>query len=517
MASIVSGLWLGWVMDRMREHSTRGDAATVGAASGPETARTGGTSAVPFAVEDVRDGLAGVDPALLSDPDRIALVAALGRLKAAAAAAQVRLTAAFAAGHGIPTDAFIEHAEQRRVVGAEAGLARRESPSKGDQWVRHALVLANDLPRTLAALERATITEDVARCVAEEAGVLDRRRRRELDERLAEALHHLSVRSARQTCQRITAEIDADAMARRMRRAKARRRVTMRPIGDGMAYLSILGTATDVLGAYQCLRQDAQALLAGGTRTEGLGVLTSALALARLSGRDIDQAQPVTVNIVMTDRSLLGWGEQSRSTEEPALVGLGGAMPADVARELLADPEVEAFFRRLITSPNGRDLVAMGSVSRIFPAGLRSMITLRDQHCRTPFCDAPIRTLDHINPHRDHGPTSYRNGQGYCLRCNLTKESEAYACWVRGSPDEGHPHRDDSGLPHEVLIRTPSGQEAASLAPPILGWGWQIPPELEDAPDRWPTPAQTGTAAMDQFPTESWVERALRIQLDLVA
>lgn len=490
-------------MDQMREHSTRGDAATVGAASG---------------LEDVRDGLAWMDPALLSDPDRIALVAELGRLKAAAAAAQVRLTAAFAAGHGIPTDAFLEHAEQRRVVGAEAGLAQRESPSKGDQWVRHALVLANDLPRTLAALERAAITEEVARCVAEEAGVLDRAQRRELDERLAEDLPRLSVRSARQACQRITAEIDADAVARRMRRAKTQRRVTMRPVGDGMAYLSILGTATDVLGAYQSLRQDAQALLAGGTRTEGLGVLTSTLALARLSGRDLDQAQPVTVNIVMTDRSLLGWGEQSRSSEEPAFMGFGGAMPADVARELLADPKVDAFFRRLFTSPNGRDLVAMDSVSRIFPAGLRSMITLRDQHCRTPFCEAPIRTIDHINPHRDHGPTSYRNGQGYCLRCNLTKEADDYACRVRGSPDERHPRRDDSGLPHEVLIQTPSGQEAASLAPPILGWGWQIPPELEDAPDRWPRPAHTGIAAMDlQFPTESGLERAFRINLELVA
>ena len=44
------------------------------------------------------------------------------------------------------------------------------------------------------------------------------------------------------------------------------------------------------------------------------------------------------------------------------------------------------------------ELVAMDSRARIFPPGLRRLIQTRDDTCRTPYCDAPIRHLDHIIP-----------------------------------------------------------------------------------------------------------------------
>ena len=78
----------------------------------------------------------------------------------------------------------------------------------------------------------------------------------------------------------------------------------------------------------------------------------------------------------------------------------------------------------------------MDSRARFFPAGLRLMIALRDQHCRTPYCDAPIAQIDHVVPHAAGGPTGYRNGMGLCQRCNLTKESPGYRGTVRPSaPD----------------------------------------------------------------------------------
>ncbi|MEO6997189.1 MAG: HNH endonuclease, partial [Terracoccus sp.] len=58
-------------------------------------------------------------------------------------------------------------------------------------------------------------------------------------------------------------------------------------------------------------------------------------------------------------------------------------------------------------------LVAMDSTRRIFDGNLRTFLLARDANtCRTPWCDAPIRPLDHI---RDHaGPTTATNGQGLC-------------------------------------------------------------------------------------------------------
>lgn len=53
---------------------------------------------------------------------------------------------------------------------------------------------------------------------------------------------------------------------------------------------------------------------------------------------------------------------------------------------------------------------------------LRDLVELRDQTCRTPYCDAPIRDVDHIIPVHAGGTTTPSNLQGLCQSCNLAKE-----------------------------------------------------------------------------------------------
>ncbi|MCA1783213.1 MAG: DUF222 domain-containing protein [Intrasporangiaceae bacterium] len=422
------------------------------------------------------------DAASMSDAERIELIAELERLKSGAAAAQARLTTAYAIAQGLPFAPYPPDPADLRPIGSQVALARHESPAHGDDHVRLALLLTGSLPRTMRALELGRISEWTATLIVREAAALDAHQRHELDERLAPDLPRLSSRGARTAARRIVAEIDAEAVRRRMDRARQGRRVSMRVVGDGMAYLSILAPTTEVAGAHASLKQHALSVVAGASvgesttgrdgRVRGVGAIMSDIALERLTGRAATEAQPVAVNIVMTDRSLLRWGEQSRSSEEPALIPGLGPIPADFVRELLTDPEVEAFYRRLFTSPDGRDLVAADSRSRCFPKGLRSMITLRDQRCRTPFCDAPIAEIDHIRPHREGGPASYRNGMGLCRRCNLTKESPGFRASVHDPPGSG-----GRAGPHAVTITTPAGQSETSVAPPLLGWGWRAPPD----------------------------------------
>ena len=68
----------------------------------------------------------------------------------------------------------------------------------------------------------------------------------------------------------------------------------------------------------------------------------------------------------------------------------------------------------------------MDSRARIFPPGLRRFIHTRDDTCRTPYCDAPIRHLDHIIPHHAGGQTTSTNGAGLCEACNHTKETPGW-------------------------------------------------------------------------------------------
>jgi hypothetical protein len=84
-----------------------------------------------------------------------------------------------------------------------------------------------------------------------------------------------------------------------------------------------------------------------------------------------------------------------------------------------------ATLKKLYTDPASGALVAMESRSRIFPDQLGQLIAFRDQHCRHPYCDSPIKHLDHIHPHSQGGPTSFSNGQGLCARHNLVKDTNA--------------------------------------------------------------------------------------------
>jgi hypothetical protein len=53
------------------------------------------------------------------------------------------------------------------------------------------------------------------------------------------------------------------------------------------------------------------------------------------------------------------------------------------------------------------------------------MLVLRDDVCRTPWCEAPIAHADHTVPTRDQGATSFAQGGGRCARCNYGKEAPA--------------------------------------------------------------------------------------------
>jgi hypothetical protein len=172
----------------------------------------------------------------------------------------------------------------------------------------------------------------------------------------------------------------------------------------------------------------------------------------------------IEVQIVMTDRALFA-GE-----DDPALVSDNDAsgsspaadyIPARVARDLVRDAGM-VFVRRLYTDPTSGQLVGMESSRRVFDGNLRKMLIQRDRICRTPWCDAPIRHGDHITPAAHGGPTSYRNGQGLCGRCNQTKNLPGWSANVLDEEPGGPTER------HIVRTTTPTGHTYDSTAPPVL-------------------------------------------------
>ncbi|WP_440902380.1 HNH endonuclease, partial [Actinosynnema sp.] len=78
--------------------------------------------------------------------------------------------------------------------------------------------------------------------------------------------------------------------------------------------------------------------------------------------------------------------------------------------------------------------------------------------CRTPWCDAPVRHVDHVVPHARGGRTDSANTAGLCVACNLVKESPGWRAAV-GPP----------GRVHTITTTTPTGHTYDSQAPPLPG------------------------------------------------
>ncbi|WP_345081988.1 HNH endonuclease [Brachybacterium paraconglomeratum] len=176
------------------------------------------------------------------------------------------------------------------------------------------------------------------------------------------------------------------------------------------------------------------------------------------------------VGIVISDTALLGPDDGSETAE---LEGYG-TIPAHIVRDTLLgqppghlradegdhpDEVVSAFYRRLYRSPRTGELIAMESRARAFPAGLARMIRWRDTTCRTPWCDAKIRQIDHVIPHHKGGSTSYANGQGLCVRCNLLKE---LGLWVLSPLSRSHAATDTDATDTDATDTAATAMTAAS-------------------------------------------------------
>ena len=419
---------------------------------------------------------AGADEGELVDQ-----IAALEHLKRAASAAQARVTAAFAASRvaaaeaaGVPRD------RRSRGVAEMVALARGESPHRGGRHLGLATALVAEMPNTLAALAGGAIDEWAATLLVRESAVLSAPERSVLDARIAPLLAAPGTGTARlaRAAHGIVCELDPAAVAARASKAAAERRVSIRPAPDTMTYLTALLPVAEGVAVYAALDGAARTAAAAGD-PRGRGQVMADTLTGRCTGLATGEPVQVAVQLVMTDTTLLGGGPGAATVH--AAGGVHGPVPAPLARALVvaaADRDA-AWVRRLYTAPRTGALVAVESRHRRFPPGLRQLITLRDQTCATPWCDAPIRHVDHITAHTDGGPTTATNAQGLCEHCNLVKQTPGWAT---------------TGTAGRTTITTPTGHTYPGTSPPALT-----------------APPQSAPGDPDPSP----LERALRHHLDL--
>ncbi|MGO2153695.1 MAG: HNH endonuclease, partial [Brevibacterium aurantiacum] len=84
---------------------------------------------------------------------------------------------------------------------------------------------------------------------------------------------------------------------------------------------------------------------------------------------------------------------------------------------------------------------------------LRRMVVFRDDVCRTPWCDAPIKHADHVTPVAEGGETEWSNASGLCAACNYAKE---------------HPGWKHKATADDLTVSTPTGEEFETATPPFV-------------------------------------------------
>jgi hypothetical protein len=234
----------------------------------------------------------------------------------------------------------------------------------------------------------------------------------------------------------IAYRLDPQAVVDRAAKAVNERPVTIRPAPDTMTDVTALLPDAQGVGVYAALKRAADTTFDGRSR----GQVMADTLVERVTGTPAEVTAPVAVNLAITDQTLLG------GDTEPAVLSGHGPIPAATARQMVydavRDKRSTATLRRLYRHPRSNALVAIKSRSRRFPKASATFIDLRDQTCRTPYCDAPIRHHDHAHPHHKGGPTSALNGLGEC------------------HPHRGihHPHR--RHLPLHRAIATRHGRTA---------------------------------------------------------
>ena len=407
------------------------------------------------------------------DVARIDAIRGLEDLKNVACAAQVVLAVGFArsqraeqARRGVPAERV------GRGVAEQVALARRESPHAGAIFLGMATILVAEMPRTLQAMSRGVLSEYRARIVVQETSCLTREVRADIDEWVCGDPARLDTLGSKRLGNLVRGEAarwDPGGVAARLGYAVEQRFVSLRPAPDCMTRLTALLPVAQGVSLLAALTRAGDTARAGGDPRSRGQVMADELVV-RVTGQTSPDAVPVALHLVVPASTLLApptshaTGSGTTTTGHPsstsghagsgATTGAGGRdgdggdvarivgygpIPAPLARRLVATaPRLGSWIRRLYAAPAG-GLVAMESRRRLFPQGLAEFITIRDDLCRTPYCDAPIRHIDHILPHTDGGHTTATNGQGLCERCNHAKQAPGWTAQPANADADGNP------------------------------------------------------------------------------
>ncbi len=487
--------------------SPRGGAPPGGATTGgaavavlpePGLRLAGSTPELLVQVRNLTERLAGEGQAM-SQEERVSLISELETLKNVCAGAQAAVTLDLHEQAALDRQASAgemgHRRREREGVTLELTMARRVSPQRSRSLIELTKALHDRLPHTLAAFRSGRVSEWAATLVVKETKELTDEQARRVDEGLEPTLGSCSEGRLQKRAAALAYEADKRGFLARHARAVKDRFVSVRPAPEGMVRLCALLPLGEGVAVHKALTEHAAAASASGDERTKQQLCADRLVHLVTGVDPAEQGFPVEIGLVMSDRALLGDGDDS------ARVPGYGPVPAALARMIAAlgstrEGEVSAaraWVRRLVLDPVDSTLADLDPGRRLFSGPLRRFVLTRDQVCAMPYCTAPIQDVDHVERARDGGATSTGNGQGLCQACNLDKEAEGLSTEVVTAADGSR----------AVQVRTRYGQTAYSQPPPLLDTTDDLGARAHGARQPW---WKAGPGTFAEVPEEAWGE-----------
>jgi hypothetical protein len=391
-----------------------------------------------------------LDPGVLTPEQRIDALIASEHELARLSARQQRIITAISEE---PFAAEVEPALDKQYLLEQLRATLGESMESVRGRIAMATDLVHRLPDTLAALEAGTISSRQAWRLTDQLHSLDDIAAGKVEEAVLEYMQTRRDHSG--FCRKVKREVlkhDPGGAEQRHTAAMQERRITVKPVEDGMTWVGgtlpapdglALDAALDQLAAQAKTAQPDDGRTKAQRRADALGALARDVLAGRCAhctgGTPAPLRPAVQVTVAMS--TLLG------IDHEPAELTGYGAIPASLALNLAFDHS--GTWRRLLTDQQGH-LIDYGRTTYRPPAALRDYVIARDRTCRFPGCNrrADGCEVDHVISWADGGSTSKDNLAPLCRRDHHCKHDTRWN--AQRLPDGTLDWTDPTGHHHQV-------------------------------------------------------------------
>lgn len=329
-----------------------------------------------------------------------------------------------------------------RSLVADLAAATRVSERTVRQWVDDAADLVDRFGEALVALGRARISRAHVQVIYEHgAGIVDDDARDAYTRRMVELAEELTPARLRQVAKIAADRARPTTIDERHRSARARRRIAVFDIADGMSELTMVLPSVLAHAIYERTTHDARTIIRDRSRSgdaddpgddadvaaDGRTIdeiradvasdlLLTGTATTCTTGDGID-AITATVQITVPVLAL------ADASNEPALLAGTGPVDRATARRLVGNARG---WERVMTSPVDGAVLA---VDRYRPdKRLVRFLRARDEHCRFPGCRQPVWRcdIDHSTDHAHGGSTAACNLAHLCRHHHMLKHASPW-------------------------------------------------------------------------------------------